>query len=104
MRTKLNLAIAVIVTCHSLMACGDGSSGARAGSGGESGAGGRNGGSGKGGQGGGSEAPLVVPAEPGTVYGIVTDIGSGAGVPGAEVMGGGQIGRASCRERVYGTV
>lgn len=89
MRTKLNFTVAAIVLlCHSLVACGDdSSSGATAGAGGTSGTSGTGG---KGGKGGGTEPPLVVPEEPGTVYGIVTDIGTGAGVPGAEVTGGGQ--------------
>jgi hypothetical protein len=88
MRTKRNLAAAVLFLCHSLVACGDDApkTDAMAGSGGASGA---NGGGGKGGKGGGT-GPLVPAAEPGTVYGIVTDIGTGAGVPGAEVTGGGQ--------------
>jgi len=92
MRTKLNLTVAAtLLLCHSLAACGDGgSSGASPGSGGASGSNGSSGASGKGGKGGGSEPPLVTPAEPGTVYGIVTDIGTGAGVPGAEVTGGGR--------------
>jgi hypothetical protein len=33
---------------------------------------------------------VVTPSGPGTVYGIVTDIGTGAGVPDAVVTGGGQ--------------
>jgi|GEM_PF-384017 len=90
MRTKLNLAAAVILLCHSLAACGDdGDKSSATGGDGNGGASGANGGAGKGGKGGGS-GPLVPAAEPGTVYGIVTDIGTGAGVPGAEVTGGGQ--------------
>lgn len=42
------------------------------------------------GGGGGSGPAVVTPAEPGTVYGIVTDIGSGARVVGALVSGGGK--------------
>jgi hypothetical protein len=88
MRTKLSLAAAVILLCHGLAACGDDGPKVDAGDG-NGGATGANGGGGQGGKGGG-KGPLVTPAEPGTVYGIVTDIGTGAGVPGAEVMGGGQ--------------
>ena len=42
--------------------------------------------------GGGKSGPpsVVTPSEPGTVYGIVTDIGTGAGVAGALVTGGGK--------------
>src|SRR6478752_5183757 len=87
MRTKLTLSVAVFLLCCNLAACGDsGSSGANAGSGGT----GQTGGGGRGGKGNSSEPPLVPPAEPGTVYGIVTDIGTGAAVAGAEVTGGGQ--------------
>jgi hypothetical protein len=44
------------------------------------------------GGGGGSGPPSVVtPSEPGTVYGIVTDIGTSAGIAGALVSGGGKI-------------
>jgi len=40
---------------------------------------------------GGPDSPgVVVPNEPGTVYGIVTDIGTGAGIPGVMVTGGGK--------------
>ena len=87
MTSKLNLCVTVLLLCCNLAACGDGGSdGATAGSGGSSG---QTGSSGKGGKGSSSEPPLVTPAEPGTVYGIVTDIGTGAGVPGAQVTGGG---------------
>jgi hypothetical protein len=40
--------------------------------------------------GGMNDTPAVTPSGPGTVYGIVTDIGSGAGLAGAVVTGGGQ--------------
>ena len=86
MRTNLNVAVAVIALCTSMVACGSGgSSGAVGGAGGTSAAHG-----GRGGRSGGAEGPLVVSAQPGTVYGIVTDIGTGAGIAGAEVTGGGQ--------------
>jgi hypothetical protein len=40
---------------------------------------------------GGGDVPMAVgPSGPGTVYGVVTDIGSGAGVAGVTVSGGGQ--------------
>ena len=60
---RLAVAVAVALSCQALAACGGG---------------------------GGSKPGLVTPADPGTVYGIVTDIGSGAGVAGAQVTGGGQ--------------
>src|SRR6185369_1927177 len=42
---------------------------------------------------GGPDTPgVVTPSGPGTVYGIVTDIGTGAGIPGVMVTGGGQSG------------
>ena len=48
--------------------------------------------------GGGHAKPgVVTPAEPGTVYGIVNDIGSGAGVVGALVTGGGQSATTDAR-------
>jgi len=86
MRTKLELSVAVLLSCCTLAGCG--SEGSKASNGGSGGAPSQN----DGGRGGkvGSEPPLVQPAEPGTVYGIVTDIGTGAAVAGAEVTGGGQ--------------
>ena len=89
MRTKLNLSVAVLLLSCNLAACGDSGSdsGASAGSAGSSA---QNGAGGRTSKGNGSEGPLVQPAEPGTVYGIVTDIGTGAAVAGAEVTGGGQ--------------
>jgi len=89
MRPKLNLSVAVILLCCNLTACGDSGSNATGSNGGQGGTSGQ-GASGSGGKGNGSQPPLVVPAEPGTVFGIVTDIGTGAAVPGAQVTGGGQ--------------
>jgi len=83
MKSMFNLSAAVLVLSCSLLGCGNDSNGA-------SGAAGASGAGGAGGKGNHSEPPLVTPAEPGTVYGIVTDIGTGAGVAGAEVTGGGQ--------------
>lgn len=106
MRTHVSFGIAATLLCHGLVACGgggsssdDGEKGGTSGKGGSSGTTGKGGSSGtsgkggtssKGGSGGSSEAPLVVPEEPGTVFGIVTDIGTGAGIPDADVTGGGQ--------------
>jgi len=87
MRSKLTLSVALLVSCCSLVACGDSGSSATDGNGGSGGSSGSNGSAGKGN---GSPPPLVVPEEPGTVFGIVTDIGTGAAVPGAEVTAGGQ--------------
>lgn len=82
MRSKLSSSIALVLLCCNLAGCGDDkSSGAPGGNGGASS---------QGGTGNGSEPPLVVPAEPGTVFGIVTDIGTGAAVAGAEVTAGDQ--------------
>lgn len=88
MTSKLTPSIAIALLCCNLAACGDDSKGATPGSGGEKGGSSQGGGSG--GRGNGSEPPLVVPAEPGTVFGIVTDIGTGAAVAGAEVTAGDQ--------------
>lgn len=90
MRSKLTLSLALIVSCCSLVACGDSGSSATNGNGGSSGSNGNGNGGGNGGKGNGSQPPRVVPAEPGTVFGIVTDIGTGAAVAGAEVTAGGQ--------------
>jgi hypothetical protein len=102
MRTNFSLGIAMTLLCHHLVACGSGdddTGGADGGTSGKSGTGGtgakggssgKGGTSGKGGSGGSSEPPLVVPEEPGTVYGLVTDIGTGAGIPDAEVTADGQ--------------
>lgn len=87
MRTKLSLSVALVLVCCNLPACGDDNSGASNGNGGASG---QTGGAGRGGKGNSAEPPLVTPAEPGTVYGIVTDIGTGAAVAGAEVTAAGQ--------------
>src|SRR6478735_11831096 len=88
MRSKLTPSIAIALLCCNLAACGDDNNkGTNTGSGGQSG---NNSHGGAGGKGNSSEPPLVVPAEPGTVFGIVTDIGTGAAVAGAEVTGGGQ--------------
>jgi hypothetical protein len=83
MRSILSPSIALVLLCCNLAACGDDKSSASPGSGGTGSQGG-------GGKGNGSEPPLVVPAEPGTVFGIVTDIGTGAAVAGAEVTAGGK--------------
>src|SRR4051794_18248271 len=90
MRTKLNLSVAVILWCCNLTACGDDGNKTSAANSGSSGTSSSNNGGGSGGKGNSSQPPLVVSAEPGTVFGIVTDIGTGAAVPGAEVTGGGQ--------------
>jgi len=90
MRTQLSLSLAILFCCCNLTACGDSGNGATGGNGGTGGANGGTGANGHGGKGSVSEPPLVVPAEPGTVFGIVTDIGTGAAVAGAEVSGGGQ--------------
>lgn len=99
MRTHLSLAFVLALLCQNLVACGDDSggdsdeTGGKSGTGGRAATGGRPGSGGEspeGGDGGSAEPPLVTPQEPGTVYGIVTDIGTGAGVPGATVEGGGQ--------------
>jgi hypothetical protein len=105
MRTHLRLAFAISLLCQGLVACGDDGgdsdeTGGKSGRGGSTSRGGSTGNEGgdtgeggdtstEGGDG-GSEPPLVVPEEPGTVYGIVTDIGTGAGVPDALVEAGGQ--------------
>jgi hypothetical protein len=47
--------------------------------------------------GGGSKPGVVTPSEPGTIYGIVSDIGNGAGVAGALVTGGGQSATTDAR-------
>jgi len=83
MRSKLSPSIAIVLLCCNLAACGDDNNGATPGGGGASGNNSHGGGSGN--KGNGTEPPLVVPAEPGTVFGIVTDIGTGAAVAGAEV-------------------
>ncbi len=88
MRTKLNFCLVALLSCCNLTACGgDDNKGAPSASGGSSGQSNDGGRSGKGNS---SEPPLLPAAEPGTVYGIVTDIGTGAAVAGAEVTGGGQ--------------
>jgi hypothetical protein len=68
---KIGLAVAALFLGQTLAACGGG--------------------------GGGSKPGVVTPAEPGTVYGIVTDIGSGAGIAGALVTGGGQSATTNAR-------
>lgn len=96
MRTHLSLAFVITLLCQNLIACGDDGADDSAETGGKSGRGGTGGRdatggkSPEGGEGGSSEPPRVTPEEPGTVYGIVTDIGTGAGVPGAFVEAGGQ--------------
>lgn len=96
MRTHLSLAFVITLLCQNLIACGDDGADDSAETGGKSGRGGTGGRdatggkSPEGGEGGSSEPPRVTPEEPGTVYGIVTDIGTGAGVPGARVEAGGQ--------------
>ncbi|HYQ00973.1 MAG TPA: carboxypeptidase-like regulatory domain-containing protein [Polyangiaceae bacterium] len=88
MRSKLTPSIAIALLCCNLAACGDDNNKTTgSGSGGQSG---NNSHGGTGGKGNSSEPPLVVPAEPGTVFGIVTDIGTGAAVAGAEVIAGDQ--------------
>ncbi len=93
MRTQLSLAFVITLLCQNLIACGDDGADGTAETGGKSGTGGRDATGGKspeGGEAGSSEPPRVTPEEPGTVYGIVTDIGTGAGVSGARVEAGGQ--------------
>jgi hypothetical protein len=63
MTSNRSLAVAATLLCQTLSSCGGS---------------------------GGSKPAVVTPSDPGTVYGIVTDIGSGAGVAGALVTGGGQ--------------
>src|SRR6478609_419810 len=88
MTSMLTPSIAIALLCCNLAACGDDNNKAtNTGSGGQSG---NNSHGGAGGKGNSSEPPLVVPAEPGTVFGIVTDIGTGAAVAGAEVTDGDQ--------------
>ena len=101
MRTHLSLAFVLTLLCQNLVACGDDSggdddsteTGGKSGTGGRGATGGKVGAGGEnpeGGEGGSSQPPIVIPEEPGTVYGIVTDIGTGAGVPGALVEAGGR--------------
>jgi len=83
MKPSLGLAVALLCT-QALVGCGSGGTPAAVDGGPDSAAG-----PGKDGPGG--DVPVVVtPSGPGTVYGIVTDIGSGAGLAGAVVTGGGQ--------------
>lgn len=81
MKSKIGLAFAIALSCQGFLACSGGDD--AAGNGGHPGTGGT-------GAKGGSSEPIVPAAEPGTIYGIVTDIGTGAGVPGAEVTSGDQ--------------
>jgi hypothetical protein len=107
MKSKLSLAFAIALSCHGFLACGGGDDDSTASNGGSAGTGGTGASGGSGGHGatggsgakggtggkggsGGSSEPFVPADEAGTVYGIVTDIGTGAGVPGATVTGGGK--------------
>jgi hypothetical protein len=105
MKSKIGLAFAIALSCQGFLACGGGDddaagNGAHSGTGGSGGTGAKGGSGGTGAKGGtsgtgakggtGSSEPIVPADEPGTIYGIVTDIGTGAGVPGAEVTSGGQ--------------
>jgi hypothetical protein len=83
MTMNRRLAIAVALSGQLLLACGS-SSGPSFGDGSADAA------SGPGHDGGSSDTPAVTPSGPGTVYGVVTDIGSGARLAGALVTGGGQ--------------
>jgi len=92
MRTHLSLAFVLALLSQNLVACGDDGADDSTETGGKSGSseGGAAGEAPGEGGAGGEAPPLVTPEEPGTVYGIVTDIGTGAGVRGARVEAGGR--------------
>jgi hypothetical protein len=88
MTMNRRLAFPIALLCQALVACGSSSSGpglATADGGGDTAAPGMDG------------APVITPSGPGTVYGVVTDIGNGAPLAGAVVTGGGQSATTDAR-------